>query len=96
MLVDSGADFSVIPFTVGEELGFKMSEEERTLPAIGLGGKVDFVLRESTLEINKYSFNAPVCWVQNSNINDIILGRETVFDKFNIQFRQADEQIIFE
>jgi hypothetical protein len=25
----------------------------------------------------------------------MILGREVVFDKFNIEFRQADEQIIF-
>jgi hypothetical protein len=25
----------------------------------------------------------------------MILGREFVFDKFNIEFRQADEEIIF-
>ena len=26
--------------------------------------------------------------------NQLLLGREVVFDKFNIEFRQADEQLI--
>jgi hypothetical protein len=39
--------------------------------------------------------NAPY-WLQtNTDTEQLLLGREVVFDKFNIEFRQADEQIIF-
>ena len=38
----------------------------------------------------------PTAWIQNNVADVMILGREVVFDKFNIEFRQADEEIIFQ
>jgi hypothetical protein len=95
MVVDSGADFSVISHKMGKNLGFRLAEAEQTLPAQGLGGTADFVLRSLTMTIDKHTFIAPVAWLQDNNSIEEILGREVVFDKFNIEFRQAEEQIIF-
>ena len=37
-----------------------------------------------------------MAWLQtNTGGEQLLLGREVVFDRFNIEFRQADEQIIF-
>ena len=45
-----------------------------------------------------YLFVCVVLLFMNSNqlnVEQLLLGREVVFDKFNIEFRQAEEQIIF-
>ncbi len=36
-----------------------------------------------------------VAWIQNNTADVMFLGREVVCDRFNIEFRQAEEQIIF-
>jgi hypothetical protein len=97
MLVDSGADFSVISLKVGQELGLVLADAEQTLQAQGVGGTANFVLRSLTMTIDDQVFIMPVAWLQEElrNIEDMILGREVVFDKFNIEFRQAEERIIF-
>ena len=34
-------------------------------------------------------------WLQDPDLDDMIIGRDTVFDLFDIEFRQADEEIEF-
>lgn len=59
-------------------------------------GGIEYVLRNVEMTIDKHSFIARVAWLQtNTGGEQLLLGREVVFDKFNIEFRQADEQIIF-
>jgi hypothetical protein len=95
MLVDSSADFSVISHNLGKNLGLTLADAEQTLPAQGLGGTTDVALRSLTMTIDQHTFSAPVAWLQDNNRIEEILGREVVFDKFNIEFRQAEEQILF-
>ena len=96
MLVDSGADFSVISKKAGTDLGYALADGEQTLLAQGIGGTVEYVLRSVELTINEHSFMAPVAWLQEQESNDeMIIGREVVFDKFDIEFKQAEEKIIF-
>jgi len=95
MLVDSGADFSVISYSMGKKLGFTLADAEQTLPAQGLGGTANFVLRSLTMNIDAHAFIAPIAWLQDDSCIEEILGREVVFDRFNIEFRQAEERIIF-
>lgn len=48
------------------------------------------------MTIDGHTFIAPMAWLQNNKGGEqLLLGREVVFDKFNIEFRQADEEIIF-
>ena len=95
MMVDSGADFSVISLKTGRYLGYALADGEELLVAQTLGGTVEYVLRRVEMTIDGYSFTGTVAWVQNQTMDVMLLGREVVFDKFNIEFRQADEEIIF-
>lgn len=95
MLVDSGADFSVISKISGTKLGFKLAESEQKLIAYGIGGTIEYVLRRIQFNINDHNFYAPVAWLQSSDNDEMIIGREVVFDLFDITFKQADEEIIF-
>ncbi|WP_138503137.1 retropepsin-like domain-containing protein [Nostoc sp. PA-18-2419] len=95
MLVDSGAELSLISLKVGQDLGYALADAESTLLAETIGG-IEYVLRNVEMRIDEHSFIAPVAWLQtNTGGKQLLLGREIVFDKFNIEFRQADEQIIF-
>ena len=96
MLVDSGAELSLISLKVGQDLGYALADAESPLLAQTIGGRVEYVLRNVEMSIDGHGFIAPTAWLQtNTGGEQLLLGREVVFDKFNIEFRQADEQIIF-
>ncbi len=96
MLVDSGAEVSLITQKVGQDLGYALADSELTLLAETIGGTVEYVLRNVEMTINEHSFIAPVAWLQTDTGGEqLLLGREVVFDRFNIEFRQAEEKIIF-
>ncbi len=96
MLVDSGAELSLITLKMGQDLGYALADAESTLLAETIGGRVEYVLRNVEMTIDGYTFIAPVAWLQTDTGGEqLLLGREVVFDKFNIEFRQAEEQIIF-
>jgi hypothetical protein len=95
MLVDSGADFSVIDFETGKMLGFDVSIGEISNFGEGVGSRIEYVMREVTMTLAGHTFKANVAWLLDENIVEAILGRETVFDLFDIEFKQADEEVIF-
>ena len=47
------------------------------------------------MNIDAHDFIAPIAWLQDDSCLEEIIGREVVFDRFNIEFRQAEERIIF-
>ncbi|NJK73190.1 MAG: hypothetical protein HC849_09100 [Oscillatoriales cyanobacterium RU_3_3] len=96
MLVHSGAELSLISLKVGQDLGYALADSESALLAETIGGRVSYVLRDVEMIVDDKSFIAPVAWLQQDTGGEqLLLGREVVFDKFNIEFRQADEQITF-
>lgn len=96
MLVDSGADMCLIPFWIGVVLGLTISKGEPISEAFGIGGSVKYVTRSLHYIIDDILVeNVPTAWIQNEDIDDFILGREGIFDVFDIEFKQAEEKIIF-
>ncbi len=95
ILVDSGADFCLISKQLGIDLGYQMAMGESIEKADGVGGTVEYLLRRIEITIDNHNFMAPVAWLQSDDSVDNLLGREVVFDLFDIEFKQADEQIIF-
>jgi predicted aspartyl protease len=95
MLVDSGADITVIPRWTGEDLGLTLFDNEYIAKAEGVNGTVDYVIRSLTFSLDGHVFEAPVGWIQTDGVDDILLGREVVFDLFDVEFKQAEETIIF-
>ncbi len=95
MLVDSGADISTISLDLGEVLGFVKHEDEVPEVAAGVNGTVEYVIRKVNMEIEEHVFSAPVAWLLDEKCDDLLLGRETVFDIFDIEFKQKDGEILF-
>jgi Aspartyl protease len=95
MLIDSGADISLISKKTGEELGLQRSDEEETLSAKGIGGTISYLRRKIIVVIDSHAVAASVAWCQNAEVADLILGRKDIFDAFNIEFRQHENRIIF-
>ncbi len=95
MLVDSGADITVIPKWTGEDLGLSIAEDEYIETAEGVNGTVDYVVRNLTFNLDGHIFKAPVGWILTEEVEDILLGREVVFDLFDVEFKQKDELILF-
>ena len=96
MLIDSGADFSVFSFQVGENLGFTLGGGETIYQGGGVGDcAFEYVIRDVDMEVEGHRFNAPVAWLLDETLDEAILGRDVVFDLFDIEFKQADEEVIF-
>lgn len=95
MLIDSGADCSLISYETGLRLGLSLALLEDTSEARGIGGNVNFVIRLLNITIDNYTLKVPVAWVQNEECTDEIIGRVIIFDNFNIEFRQSEEKIVF-
>jgi Aspartyl protease len=95
MLVDSGADITVMPRWMGEDLGLQLAEDEYIERAEGINGSVGYVIRNLTFTLDGHTFKAPVGWIQTDGVEDILLGREVVFDLFDVEFKQAEETILF-
>ncbi len=96
MLIDSGADMCLIPWWIGVVLGLTISKGEMINEAFGIGGNVKYVTRNLTYAIDGHVIeNVPTAWVQNEEVDDFILGREVIFDAFDIEFKQAEETILF-
>ena len=95
MLVDSGADISTLSLSVGGEMGLERYENEVADLAEGVNGTVEYVLRNVKMTIEGHNFTVPIAWLLSPDCNDLLLGREVVFDIFDIEFKQKDETIIF-
>ncbi|WLT37167.1 retropepsin-like domain-containing protein [Synechocystis sp. B12] len=95
ILIDSGADISLIPYQLGTDLGYHKLPEEINNKGESVGGIVEYLLRNIEMEIDQNRFSAPVAWLQTIDCNEILIGREVVFDLFDIEFKQAEEVIIF-
>jgi hypothetical protein len=95
MLVDSGSDISLITFDLGEDLGYTVSSGEILSSGEGVGGSIQYVLRQVEMQIDDHTFSAPIAWLQNEACQEVLLGREVVFDLFDIEFKQAEEKILF-
>jgi Aspartyl protease len=96
MLIDSGADMCLIPKWLGIVLGLTLSKGEVLQEAFGIGGSVKYTIRNLSYIIDNYTIeNVPTAWVQNEDVEDLIIGREVIFDAFDIEFKQAEETIFF-
>jgi hypothetical protein len=94
LLVDSGADITVITRSDGNLLGLTIEPGEAPMYLRGFSGHVVAgYRRDVTVTIQGHSFPAPVFWAASDEVHRV-LGREGVFDRFDVDIRQADRQIL--
>ena len=96
MLIDSGADISVITKQTGIDLGLNVQDEDYQQSAEGVGGgTILYLTKVIQIEIDSHNLSIPVAWLLDEQVEEMIIGREIVFDMFDVEFKQADEEIIF-
>ncbi len=91
--IDSGADYTLIPFQMGRFLGLdKVDLKVKNIS--GIGGKIEVRLGIIPMKIGEYQFDCTIGW---SGIESVpfLLGREDVFEHFEIIFRQKERKVVF-
>jgi len=102
-LLDSGADMTLIPKTVGDDLKLNnpsKDELSRILSkdiVLGDGRRVIYVERNIDLSIgDKYKTRITVAWLQSSSKDAIVLLGRNLFAKFDIVFKEREKRVILE
>jgi len=94
MLLDSGADISVIKFTMGEYLGLTEHPGEQKIRLRGIKREpIEILIRQVTMRIDGQQFTCRVGWAMEEQV-PLVLGRLDAFSRFHIEFRQEDREII--
>ena len=87
MLVDSGADKSMISWKMGLYLGFAEEAGERLASTRGVGGSLQVRQRRMDVTLGNGRFQIPVLWAGVEM--PALLGREGIFDRFRVEFDQG-------
>lgn len=94
MLVDSGADITMIPLRLGRALGFKEDTARiETMRGISTYG-VPYIEQKVEIKLVGQTFPAVVAWVLTEEV-PLLLGRKDVFDKFRITFDETERKVEF-
>lgn len=94
LYIDSGADITLIPRSVGELLGFEFNPEESIEEIGGIGGTLPTVKRKVKIRVGKRDTEIEVAWALTEDAPPL-LGRKDIFDTFEITFNQKKETITF-
>ena len=92
--VDSGADYTLIPYRIGRFLGFENSASDEIKDIGGIGGAIGVRFTDIKMKISSYEFLCKIAWAQSDRVR-FLLGRENVFENFEITFRQKERKTIF-
>ena len=93
MLLDSGADLSILPYAVGETIGLVLDMDTRS-EVQGIGeGMVPYVLGEVDLQVGGMALQERVGWALIEEV-PFLLGRLDVFRELAIELREFENKIV--
>ena len=94
--IDSGADISLIPYSLGLSMGFNV-DPKNIIELEGVGGReIPISVIKTKIKFSEeYIYDVEIGWALIDGV-PILLGRHTIFDKFNITFKEREGKIIFE
>jgi len=91
MLVDSGADYTLLPKSIDEFIGLRKDIADHLYHSGGVGGgKIWVVMRRLKMRLGDYEFMADVGWAHSDNV-PLLLGRADVFERFEVHFKQHEK-----
>ena len=94
--IDSGADITLIPRSVGELLGLKIKDDDKIIDLYGIGdAAISAVIKGIKIKVGEHEIPVHVGWALTEKI-PLILGRMDVFNRFKIVFDEKKKEIIFE
>ena len=91
--VDSGADYTLIPYRMGRFLGLeRIASEVKEIG--GIGGFIGIRFAVVPTKIENHQFDCTIAWAQIEHV-PFLLGRENVFERFDITFQQRNKKTLF-
>ena len=91
--IDSGADITLVPYSFGKLLGFsKVFGAKEKIG--GIGGSIQVIPVKWQIKIGNKILKTLVGWAQNENV-PALLGRQEIFDTYEICFKQKEKLITF-
>jgi hypothetical protein len=91
--VDSGADHTLLPYRMGKFLGLdRVASEVREIG--GIGGIIGARFSNVPMRIERHQFDCTIAWAQIERV-PFLLGREQVFEHFDITFQQRRKKTVF-
>lgn len=87
MLIDTGADYTLLPRYIALELEVSTSRDCKLVQSRGIGGNSDIYLLKNKMKvkIGNYKRMIPVGFSSSYNIPPL-LGRQEFFEKFKVTF----------
>ena len=92
--IDSGADLTMIPLSLGRLIGFHI-EEDNVEEVGGIRGSVPIIQVKVQMRISTEEFPLNLAWALIEEVPPL-LGRADVFDKFIVTFKQKDGLVTFQ
>ncbi len=94
MYVDSGADITLLPRELGENLDLTIEEEKiQEISGVG-GGSIPVIIKTIEMRIGDYAMDARVAWSLEEGV-PALLGRMDVFNETKVSFIH-NETVVFE
>jgi hypothetical protein len=95
MYVDSGADITLLPLSVGDLIRLRRLKQDKVQRIMGVGkSSVPIIVKTVSMCIGSTSFRARVAWSQVEEVPPL-LGRTDVFRKFSVAFKEKEGVTIF-
>lgn len=86
MLVDSGADYTLLPKFYAEDLGINLEKDCQIHSTFGIGGsECVYILRKIKVKLLNWKFAIPIGFLERDNIPPL-LGRQNFLENFKIVF----------
>lgn len=93
--IDSGADVTMIPLSLGKLLGFRL-EASPVEQIGGVRGSVPVIYANGVMvKLGSDQFPIRLAWALTEEVPPL-LGRTDIFDRFHVTFRQREDIILFE
>ena len=94
--IDSGADISVIQRSFGELLGLNIDSGKYAEFEGAGGGKLETYIHAIEMKIGDDVFKAQIAFCKDKkSLTPNLLGRQTIFDIFEIHFKNIDKKTCF-
>jgi len=94
--VDSGADITMVPKSIGELLGLKIKRSDKIESIKGIGERsVAIVIKKIKLQLGEKIIPARIAWALTEEV-PLLLGRVDIFRLFDITFSKNIKTIFTE
>ncbi|MEK6922654.1 MAG: hypothetical protein AABX08_02535 [Nanoarchaeota archaeon] len=91
--VDSGADITLIPRSIGDILNFEIEKTDKITEIKGIGEQgVPIIIKKLKIKIGEKLIDTRIAWALIEEV-PLLLGRMDVFNLFNITFKENKKTI---